>query len=258
MLVDRLQPAAAGRAMVAVGVVGLVVAVVGTAVGWVLVGNLRDTVDESLAVTEEVVSNVEDTVVVASDVVDDLGAGLRALDEVLAQLRLGVRDLEPVVADVGALTVEVPAALGEFQATLGQVSTAAAGVEGVLQQLSRVPLGPDYDPETTLAEQLRRLSGDLDPIVATLTDARTDVAALEERSQELTRELRALGVEVQSLVRRLDRSADLVDRYREQAGRADDLVVDSRDDLGDQVALMRALVVLGGLSFAAAQLVPLW
>lgn len=244
--------------MVAAGVLGLVVALVGTAVGWVLVGELGDAVDESLAVTEDAVSTIEDTVVAAGEVVADVADGLRALDEVLAQLRLGVRDLEPVVADVAELTVEVPAALGEAQATLDQVAGAAADVEGVLRQLSRVPLGPDYDPETTLADQLRRLSDDLEPIATTLADAGGDLGRLEVRAGELRRELQVLGVEVQSLVRRLDRSADLVDGYREQAGRAEDIVVDRRDDLGARMGLMRALVVLGGLAFAAGQLVPLW
>lgn len=244
--------------MVAVGVVGLVVAVVGTAVGWVLVGDLRDTVDESLAVTEEAVATVEDTIVVADQVVADVADGLRALDEVLAQLRLGVRDLQPVVGSVAELTVEVPEALVEFQATLDQVAGAAGGVESVLEGLSRVPFGPDYDPETTLADQLRQLSGDLDPVVSALADARPGVEGLEDRSAELRRELQVLGVEVQSLVRRLDRSAELVSRYREQAGRVEDIVVDSRDDLDARVALMRALVVIGGVAFAGGQLVPLW
>lgn len=56
----------------------------------------------------------------------------------------------------------------------------------------------------------------------------------------------------------MDESAELVGRYRHQAGRAGDLVVDSRDDLDSSVTAMRVLVVLGGLVFAAGQLVPLW
>lgn len=244
--------------MVATAVVGLVVAVVGTVVAWQLVGEVGGAVEESLAITEESVATIEDTIVVADRVVNDVGAALGALDDVLAQLRDGTRDLDPVLADVEALTSDVPVGLGELQETLDRVAGAAADVDAILVQLARLPLAPSYDPETTLSAQLEQLSDDLDPVIDTLAGSGDDIAALRVTTSELRAELGGLTGDVRALVSRMEESAELVGRYRDQAGRAGDLVDDSRGDLDASVTAMRALVVLGGLVFAAGQLVPLW
>lgn len=244
--------------MVATAAAGLVVAVVGTVVAWQLVGQVGGAVEESLVITDESVATIEDTIVVAGRVVNDVGAALGALDDVLVELRDATRDVDPVLADVEALTSDVPVALGEFQDTLDRVAGAAGDVDSILVQLARLPFAPSYDPETTLSAQLEQLSDDLDPVIDTLSGSGDDIAALRMTTSELRVELGGLRSDVRALVTRMDESAELVGRYREQAGRAGDLVVDSRDDLDGSVSAMRILVILGGLVFAAGQLVPLW
>lgn len=244
--------------MVGTAVVGVVVALVGTVVAWQLVGQVGGTVAESLEITEESVMTIEDTIVVADRVVNDVAAALGALDDVLVELRDGTRDVEPVLADVEALTTEVPIALGAFQDTLDRVAGAAADVDAILVQLARLPLAPSYDPETTLSAQLEQLSEDLDPVIETLSDSGDDLAAMRGTTSELRAELGGLTSDVRALVTRMGESAELVGRYRAQAERAGDLVVDSRQELDGSVTSMRVLVVLGGLVFAVSQLVPLW
>ncbi len=244
--------------MIATAAAGLVVAIVGTVVAWQLVGEVGGAVEESLTITEESVATIEDTIVVADRVVNDVGAALGALEDVLVELRDGTRDLDPVLADVEALTSDVPDALSEFRDTLDRVAGAAGDVDSILVQLARLPLTPSYDPETTLSAQLEQLSDDLDPVIDTLSGSGKDIAALRTTTSELRVELGGLTSDVRALVTRMDESAELVGRYREQAGRAGDLVVDSRDDLDGRVTAMRVLVILGGLVFAAGQLVPLW
>lgn len=258
MLVDRIPARTAGRIMVVTAAVGLVVAVVGTVVAWRLVGQVGGAVDESLAITDESVDTIEDTIVVAGQVVDDVGAALGALDDVLVQLRDGTRDVEPVLGDVEDLTTDVPTALSAFQDTLDRVAGAAGEVDAILVQLARLPLAPSYDPETTLSAQLDQLSDDLDPVIETLAASGDDLAALRVTTSELRAELGGLTSDVRALVTRMDESSALIDRYQAQAGRAGDLVDGSRDDLDGSVTAMRVLVILGGLVFAAGQLVPLW
>lgn len=244
--------------MVAIAAAGVVVAVVGTVVAWQLVGQVGDAAEESLAITEDSVATIEDTIVVADQVVNDVGAALGALDAVLVELRDATRDVDPVLADVEALTSDVPQALAEFQSTLDRVAGAAGDIDSILVQLARLPLAPDYDPETTLSAQLRELSDDLDPVIGTLSGSGDDIAELRATTSELRAELGGLTGEVRALVTRMDESADLVGRYRDQAGRAGELVAGSREDLDGNVTAMRVLIVLGGLVFAAGQLVPWW
>lgn len=244
--------------MVAIAAAGLVVALVGTIVAWQLVGQVGGAVEESLAITDESVTTIEDTIVVAGRVVDDVGAALGTLDDVLVQLRDGTRDVEPVLGDIEALTSDVPVALGEFQETLDRVAGAASEIDSILVQLARLPLAPSYDPETTLSAQLRQLSRDLEPVIDTLSGSGDDVVALRGTTTQLRTELAGLTVDLRAIAARMDESSELVGRYRDQAGRAGDLVADGRQDLDGSVSAMRVLVVLGGLVFGAGQLVPLW
>lgn len=244
--------------MVGTAVAGVVVALVGTVVAWQLVGEVGGAVDESLAISDESVATIEDTIGVAQRVVDDVGTALGALDSVLGELRTGTREVDPVLADIESLTTDVPQALRRFRSTLDRVAAAASDVDAVLVQLARLPLAPSYDPETTMSAQLRQLSDDLDPVIDTLAASGDDVEALRDTTTDLHRELGLLQHEVRGLVTRMDESAVLVGRYRDQAARAGDLVVESRQELDGSVTTMRALVLLGGLVFALGQAVPLW
>lgn len=244
--------------MVATAAAGLVVAIVGTVVAWQLVGQVGGVVEESLAISEDSVATIEDTVDVAGRVVDDVGVALGALDDVLVVLRDGTDHVGPVLADVEALTTDVPVALGEFQDTLDRVAGAARDIDAVLVQVARLPLAPSYDPDTTLSAQLEQLSDDLDPVIDTLAGSGDDLTDLRTTTRELRSELSRLMLDVRSLAGRMDESAELVARYQDQANRAGDLLIDSQADLDDSVTAMRLLVVLGGLVFAAGQLVPLW
>jgi ABC-type transporter Mla subunit MlaD len=244
--------------MVATAAAGLVVAVVGTVLAWQLVGQVGGAVEKYLAITDESVATIEDTIVMADQVVDDLGTALDALDDVLVELGDAAHDVDSVLADVEALTADAPVALGEFQDTLDRVAGAAGDVDSILVELARLPFAPSYDPETNLSAQLEQLSDDLDPVIDTLSGSGDDIASLRMTTSELGVELGGLTSDVRALVSRMDESAELVSRYRDQAGRAGDLVVDSRDDLDGSVTAIRVLVILAGLVFAAGQLVPAW
>lgn len=95
-------------------------------------------------------------------------------------------------------------------------------------------------------------------MIDTLVGSGDDLTDLRTTTRELRTELSRLTLDVRSLAGRMGQSAELVARYEDQASRAGDLVVDSRTDLDGSVTAMRVLVVLGGLVFAAGQLVPLW
>lgn len=244
--------------MVGIAAVGVAVALVGTVVAWQLVGEVDSALDGSLAITEESVATIEDTITLSDQVIGDLSAGLGTLDATLLELQRGIGDAQPVLEDVGRLTTEVPAALEEFQGTLDDVAGAAGEIDAILVQLSQIPFAPEYDPRSSLATQLDALSTDLDPVIETLRGSSGNLAQLTESTGAVRSAIGTLARDVQAIDQRLEASAGLVGRYRQQAGRASDLAAESRADLGDRVATMRILVVLGGVLFAVSQFVPLW
>jgi methyl-accepting chemotaxis protein len=244
--------------MVGIAVVGLVVAVVGTVVAWRFTGELHTALDDSLAITEDAVITVEESIVLADRVLVDVAAGLGGLDATLFELERSIGDAGPVLDDVAELSGDVPVALIALQDTLGEVAAAAREIDSLLSVVSQLPFAPDVAPERSLADQVGRLSADLDPIVATLEGSAEGLGELAASTDRLRLELGQLSRDVRVITNRLEESARLVGRYREQAAEAGGLAARTRADLAGQVATMRLLIVLGGLVFAASQFVPLW
>jgi hypothetical protein len=63
---------------------------------------------------------------------------------------------------------------------------------------------------------------------------------------------------VATVSEQLDGSAALIVQYRSGTDEARRIALDARDDLAADRTLTRLLIVLGGLTFAAGQLVPFW
>jgi archaellum component FlaC len=244
--------------MVGIAVTGVVVAAVGTAVAWQLVGEVDHTLDETLAITNESLTTIEDTIGLADVVVADVATGLVDLDSALTELEQGLGAAQPLLGDVGRLTSDVPEALVQFQSTLDGVTGAAAEVDRVLAQLSSIPFAPDVDPQQSLSAQLGALSSDLDPVIETLRSSSTDLERLSTTTAAVQDDIAALGADLDAVTTSLQDSSRLVGQYREQAERAGALTTASREDLDGRATLMRTLIVVGGLLFAVSQFVPLW
>ena len=244
--------------MVGIAVAGLVVALLGTVVAWRLVGGVHSTLDETLRISGESLETLEDTVAVADVVVADLAVALEDLDSALTELEQGMGEARPLLADVSELTGVVPDALGRFQSGLDDVAAAAAEVDQVLGELGALPLAPDLPPGFGLSDQMEGLSAELDPIIAALRSSSANLERLSTTTADLQGDVAALAGDVEALDQSLSRSSQLVGDYRDQAGRANRLAVATRDDLDERAALMRGLILAGGLLFAVSQFVPLW
>jgi hypothetical protein len=204
--------------MVGIAVAGVVVAAVGTAVAWQLVGEVDRTLDETLTITNESLTTIEDTIGLADVVVADVAIGLVDLDSALTELEQGLGEAQPLVADVSRLTNDVPEALVQFQATLDGVTGAAAEVDRVLAQLSSIPFAPDVDPQQSLSAQLGALSEDLDPVIETLRSSSTDLERLSATTTAVQGDIAALGEDLDAVTTSLQDSSRLPGR----AGRCAD------------------------------------
>lgn len=244
--------------MIAIATSGLVVALVGTVLAWQLVGQLHETIDESLVVTNESLASIEDTVVLADDVIDDVSTGLSTLDDALLTLEQGFAESAPLIEDVGALSADVPTALARVQQTLRGVGSAAGEVDAVLGQLSSLPFAPDFNRETSLSAQINQLTADIDPIIATLESSAGDLEQLAASTEALQADVAALAEDVAAVGENLEESSRLVSDYRDQAGQAATLASDTQAELRSNVRNMRLLIVAAGLVFAASQFIPLW
>jgi hypothetical protein len=248
----------AGRVMVGVAVVGVVVSLVGTIVAWQFVGQLSRSSDRSLALGEDALVTLEATLDVAEEVIGAVDDGLEGVVSTLDVVADVVSDTATVSESTAALAGEIAPSIEGIDDALRSLESVTGSIDSVLRQLSGIPFGPRYDPETSFDAAVARLRADLVPIADSLEGAAAELGEFAEGSDALTAELDALAVDVEEVRRQLAGSEALLDAYRVTTADALDLAGTTRDDLGTDLARTRLLIVLLGLTFAVGQIVPAW
>lgn len=244
--------------MIGVAVLGLVAAVAGTISAWTVVGQLEETVDDSLLLTEATLVTLDDTIVLADGIVESISDSLDALEASLDTAAGSFGSATGVLADASTLSAEVAPSLTATEESIRDLADTAGLLDGFLRGLSAVPFAPDYDPDVGLATRLETIADDLGPAAQTLEGAGEnldEVIADLERFRSDVEDLRdsvaAIGAEV-------DSSSRLVDEYAARTDEAMILTVDTREDLDRDVAVTRAMIVLGGFAAALFTIVPAW
>ncbi|CAN5490992.1 hypothetical protein BH23ACT3_BH23ACT3_11510 [soil metagenome] len=248
----------AGRIMVGVAVVGVVVSLVGTAVAWQFVGQLSRSSDRSLALGEDALVTLDATLDVAEEVIGAVDAGLEGVVSTLDVVADVVSDTATVSESTAALAGEIAPSIDGIDEALQSLESITGSIDTVLRQLSQIPFGPRYDPDTSFDAAVARVRADLVPIAESLEEAAAELGDFAEGSDALNAELAALVGDVEEVRRQIAGSEALLDAYRATTADALDLAGTTRDDLGTELARTRLLIVLLGLTFAVGQIVPAW
>lgn len=244
--------------MIAVGLVGALLAIVGTVSGWVFVGQLGSATDDSLAVTIETLDAVDDTIDLADDV---LGSTTQAVDALAGTLDAVSGSFDTgttALLDVADLAGTIGPSIEEATRAVRSLERVGNDIDGVLGALSNIPFGPDYDPSAGLGETFGAVADALDPVPAQLDTTAQSLIDFTDSAGELQTELDQLTSSVKTVSADLADSDVLVGQYRTNVDDARTLATSTQADLADNVRLMRALIVIAGLTFAVSQIVPLW
>jgi methyl-accepting chemotaxis protein len=244
--------------MIGLGAVGVVVAVFGTVVGWVFVGQIATASDDSLEVTVQTLDAVDDTIdlaeVVLVSTVDAVDALAGTVSAVAGSFETGTAAID----DIASLADTLGPSLADAGETVRTLERVGDQVDGVLDAVSSLPVVPSYDRENglgatfcTLADTLEELPGQLDATSASLT-------YFTDNASELQAELDQFADAVATIAVDLDDTGTLVDQYRASVADARALAVDTKNDLDLSVSLMRVLLVVGGVTLLLGQVVPLW
>jgi hypothetical protein len=248
----------AGRALVSLAAVGAVTALVGTVVAWRLLGNVNDATSDSLDVTIEALDSLEDTLDVAEELVGSTTTSLAAVEANLEALDESFTTGSAVVGDAGELTGSAEPALRNVAATLRQMESLGEQIDGLLVIVTSLPLAPDYNPDNGLGPTLGQLAEDLEPLPDAFGSTSDSLARFEESLATQQSEVATLAESLREVNLSLDGSQELLAGYRTQVAEARELAVGSRNDLDRDQLLLRLVLLVAGLQFALAQLVPLW
>ena len=192
-----------------------------------------DQIDETLAVTQRLLTNLSDTMIVLEETFDELDATAASSTAAL-----------DAAADLAA---EVPDNLRDVQSGLEQTQSAAAAIDTVTRELSELPLvGGSVEP-TDLAPTIRSLNTGLDPIVDNLEETSSSLGQLADDGEALRAELPLLRDQLSILAEDLDDGAASIATLRLDAAQTESSTV--------PWILLRLVIVLATLALAGTNLV---
>jgi DNA repair ATPase RecN len=254
-----LTPVAAGRVMLTIAALGLVVSVVGTAVGWRLAGDLDQGVGQSLELTADVLTTVDESFALADDSLEILGEGVgeaeRAVRALSASMREGAGALEGATDLTGG---EVADALESVENSLPDVESAAEAIDDTLAALNALPFGVSYGPDRPLGETIGELREELRELPDDLREQAAQVEQMQEELTEATEGTAATARSLAELEEQLEAASELIDDYASSTGEAQGLIEEQREVLAASATRTRMMVLAFGVVFALSQFVPLY
>jgi hypothetical protein len=248
----------AGRLMIGLGVTAAVVALFGTIVGWIFVGQLADASADSLAVTVQTLDAVDDTIDLAEEVLVSTVDAVDALGGALSALSASFETGTAAIDEIAALADTIGPSLSDASDTVRTLERVGGQIDGVLDGLSSLPIGPNYDPDTGLGETFGNLADTLEELPPQLDTTAESLIDFTSNAGDLQAELDRFAESVQQIGTDLGDTEALVGQYRASVADARVIAVDAKNDLDVSVTLMRILLVVGGVTLLLGQIVPLW
>lgn len=250
---DRAPDVLRGLAIAGV-VVGLALGVI----GWIFLGELDRTLDESLAIGESASVTLIETIEVADQLVVSLDDGLNTLSTTLATVQTSLEETTGVARTTADLAGSLPASFDDVDVALATVESLGATIDSALRSASRIPLGPDYDPAVSFPDAVGNLRDAFEPIGADLDAIATELDDFADGSVDLGGQVDAVRADLADTRQALARTEGLLDEYRSTAVDAGELATASRNDMGRNFLLARLVLATLSAFVVASQFVPWW
>ncbi len=255
---STLIPSNAARAFRAIAACGVVVGLVLGVTAWIFLNDLDDNLDQSLAIGESASGSVIETIDVAERLIESLDAGLVTVGATLGAVESTLGDTAGVAASTAELSAALPESFEDIDAALSTVESLSGAIDTALRGLSRVPLGPDYDPDVPLPTAVGNLRAAFAPIGEDLTAISLELQAFADGSDDVGVQVDGVRADLADTRAALTDSAGLLDEYRQTATDAGLLASSSRDDMARAFALARFALLLVAAFIVIAQYVPWW
>ena len=245
-----------GRALFAIGVVGVVAALVVGVAGWILATRAGSRLTDTIGPLGDLVVNVSDSVEATQVIV---GRTIEAVEGIESTTRAAGRTLDSVSGLIDntseVIGVDLADSLESAVDTLPALVDTGRIIDRTMRTLSLV--GVDYDPASPLDESLASLEESLRPIpeqlrgqVQALEGVQTDIDVVVLESGSLAATLLEARIEMAEAQTVL---ADTGDNVARAAGS----ITAIEEDLGTYDLLSKVVVVAVSLALLAAASSPL-
>lgn len=250
---------ALGRAMTAIGIVGVVGGLVLAGVSLVQVPGVQETADRSVELTAETLDVVADSIALSASTVDSLSTTVDSVRAVLVSVRDGIDAVGDALGSVSDVTGgSLADSLESVSSVLPTIETSAGAIDDALSLLDATPFLDGYDPAVPLDQSIADLRESIDPLVTDLRDLDTQFADVTDALDDVSERVDATIASVDAIAEQVSASDTLFERYRTSVADARALADEYDRDVDRGFGWLRWLGVLGGLFLAVSQVVPLW
>ena len=255
----RLSRRAVGKAMIIVGVLGILMGLTTVVAGRNMIRQVESSVDDSLRLTGEALTAVTDSIAVTESIVASVRTGMTSIRTTITTVETSLDETSKTLAEGGAfLGGTLPTGLEAINTVLPTIQSIAKSVDDTLELLDEVPFGPNYQPVEPFDAAIGRLSTALTPIPGELRVLSGNFDKLNKSTTTMAADIARLGTDIDVLNRQLADVGRLLDRYEATARRAKALTSTSQADLSRSADLTSWLLIALGLVFALGQIVPIW
>ena len=234
-----------GPAIVRIGLVGLIGALVLTAVAWLITEDLFSRFGDSLEVTGEALETVGLTLDVADEALGTLTA---ALETTAIATGHAATSSETVAAAVSQTVVivgeELPTSIEAIRAAMPGLIEASNVIDSTLSGLALI--GVPYNPDVPLDEAFANLDRQLAPLPDGLRANAAVIADLVPEAEGFHEQTVILTTQVEVMRASVDEARAFIDQYRSQAQRFDVVVRETNAGLDRSALMMRVLVLVAG------------
>lgn len=263
-------------------IVGLIFIIIAIA-GWFIayqglqltnqfIDNLSLSINNTMQITTDTLTNVENSLVVAKQTITDLGATLATMETTAADMAAGIDDAQPLMEEVNiVVTQDVPNSIETLQIALPTLVEVASVVDDTLTTLSRFridqsifgiqlnyDLGINYNPEVPFDQAVVELGAGLEGLPQTLRGLETQLVLTQSSMNTMSHNMDQLATDMANLNTGIAEVQPVMDEYIRIVVDTNDRLRLSRNQISTQADQVKQIFGIIFIWMGLFQLVPLY
>lgn len=258
--------------MLAIGVSGIILSIVGVITGRQLVDAIGASIRGNLTTTVDSLDTVRETLVLTRSTVAQLEIGLETAEESASNVSTAISESRPLLTESSRIvTGDVPESIETFQESLPALIEVSAAMDNTLRTLSAfsidrrilgIPLnfdlGVNYDPEVPFDQSVRELGESLDGMPEQLRSLEQYIETTDENLSIMSEDLARLSADLENINSTMDEVEPLINEYITIVTEVADNARESRLLLDRQLAQAKLVVTIIMIWFGLLQVAPLY
>ncbi len=246
-----------GFIVVLAALIGIVLSVVGTVLGWRGLDQVGRRLDSTFVIVQTHLDTITDTLVLMRDTVDEAITGLQTVEQTLGQAATALDTTAPMILEAGAMAENVAGSIEGFNATIPTLVTLSESIEVLLRGLARLRLG-SYNPDKPLPMAIQEIGDNFAPLPEQLRDFGKGVVTVETNVNAIGLNLEGIAGNLRTIRTSLAGLPNLLDGFVDNMEVIEAQVVGLRTQVAAAVDILQIGVVVVFVWLGLSQVLPLY